>query len=208
MALELHDVTIAVAGRDLLRALTARVEPGRVLAVMGPSGSGKSSLLAWIAGTLEAPFTARGDVRLAGHSVATLPIQQRRIGLLFQDDLLFPHMSVRDNLLFALPGVERRARIAAADAALAEAGLDGFGERAPASLSGGQRARVSLLRALLAQPRALLLDEPFSKLDTTLRAQMREFTFTTLRERGVPTVLVTHDEADVPPAAQIVRLAI
>jgi putative thiamine transport system ATP-binding protein len=208
MALELHDVTIAVAGRDLLRALTARVEPGRVLAVMGPSGSGKSSLLAWIAGTLEAPFTARGDVRLAGHSVATLPIQQRRIGLLFQDDLLFPHMSVRDNLLFALPGAERRARLAAADAALAEAGLDGFGERAPASLSGGQRARVSLLRALLAQPRALLLDEPFSKLDTTLRAQMREFTFTTLRERGVPTVLVTHDEADVPPAAQIVRLAI
>jgi putative thiamine transport system ATP-binding protein len=207
MALELHDVTIAVAGRDLLRALTARVEPGRVLAVMGPSGSGKSSLLAWIAGTLEAPFTARGDVRLAGHSVAALPIQQRRIGLLFQDDLLFPHMSVRDNLLFALPGAERRARIAAADTALAEAGLDGFGDRAPASLSGGQRARVSLLRALLAQPRALLLDEPFSKLDTALRAQMREFTFTMLRERGVPTVIVTHDEADVPPAAQIVRLA-
>jgi putative thiamine transport system ATP-binding protein len=207
MALELHDVTIAVAGRDLLRGLTARVEPGHVLAVMGPSGSGKSSLLAWIAGTLEAPFTARGDVRLAGHSVATLPIQQRRIGLLFQDDLLFPHMSVRDNLLFALPDADHRARLAAADAALAEAGLDGFGERAPASLSGGQRARVSLLRALLAQPRALLLDEPFSKLDTTLRAQMREFTFTTLRERGVPTVLVTHDEADVPPAAQIVRLA-
>ena len=206
MALELRDVTIAVAGRDLLRGLTARVEPGHVLAVMGPSGSGKSSLLAWIAGTLEAPFAARGDVRLAGHSVAALPIQQRRIGLLFQDDLLFPHMSVRDNLLFALPGAERRTRVAAADAALAEAGLDGFGDRAPASLSGGQRARVSLLRALLARPRALLLDEPFSKLDTALRAQMREFTFSTLRERGVPTVLVTHDEADVPPAAQIVRL--
>jgi len=217
MALELHDVTIAVAGRDLLRGLTARVEPGHVLAVMGPSGSGKSSLLAWIAGTLEAPFAARGDVRLAGHSVAALPIQQRRIGLLFQDDLLFPHMSVRDNLLFALPAGQgptagsaadgRQARIETAEAALSGAGLNGFGPRAPASLSGGQRARVSLLRALLAQPRALLLDEPFSKLDAALRAQMREFTFTTLRERGVPAVLVTHDEADVPPAAQVVRLA-
>jgi putative thiamine transport system ATP-binding protein len=206
MALELHDVTIAVAGRTLLRGLSARVERGQVLAVMGPSGSGKSSLLAWIAGTLEAPFRASGDVRLDGHSLVALPIQQRRIGLLFQDDLLFPHMSVRDNLLFALPAGERSARIAVADAALSEAGLDGFGARAPASLSGGQRARVSLLRALLAQPQALLLDEPFSKLDAALRAQMREFTFATLHARGVPTLLVTHDEADVPPGAQLVRL--
>jgi putative thiamine transport system ATP-binding protein len=135
-----------------------------------------------------------------------VPIQQRRIGLLFQDDLLFPHMTVRDNLLFALPRGERHQRVAAADAALAEAGLAGFGERIPASLSGGQRSRVSLLRALLAQPRALLLDEPFSKLDAALRAQMREFTFATLRDRRVPTVLVTHDEDDVPTGAQVVRL--
>jgi putative thiamine transport system ATP-binding protein len=206
MALELHKVTIAVAGRALLRDLSARVAPGDVLAVMGASGSGKSSLLAWIAGTLGAPFEASGGLRLDGTSLADTPIQQRRIGLLFQDDLLFPHMSVRDNLLFALPAGERAQRIAAADAALSEAGLAGFGERLPSSLSGGQRSRVSLLRALLAQPRALLLDEPFSKLDTTLRAQMREFTFTTLRERSVPVVLVTHDAADIPPGAHVVNL--
>jgi putative thiamine transport system ATP-binding protein len=206
MALELHQVSISVADRTLLRGLSARVAPGDVLAVMGASGSGKSSLLAWIAGTLEAPFEAGGELRLDGARLAGTPIQQRRIGLLFQDDLLFPHMSVRDNLLFALPAGERAARIAAAEAALSGAGLEGFGDRLPSSLSGGQRSRVSLLRALLAQPRALLLDEPFSKLDTTLRAQMREFTFTTLRERRVPVVLVTHDAADIPPGAQVIHL--
>jgi putative thiamine transport system ATP-binding protein len=206
MALELDRVTIAVKGRVLVRELSARVEPGAALAVMGASGTGKSSLLAWLAGTLEAPFEASGSLRLDGLSLDGVPIQQRRIGLLFQDDLLFPHMTVRDNLLFALPRGERDQRIAVTEAALAEAGLAGFGVRMPASLSGGQRSRVSLLRALLARPQALLLDEPFSKLDTALRAQMREFTFATLRARRVPTVLVTHDEADVPVGAAVVRL--
>jgi putative thiamine transport system ATP-binding protein len=207
MALELVNVSIQVTGRPLVRALSARVAPGDVLAVMGASGSGKSSLLAFVAGTLEGPFETSGEVRLEGANVTALPIQQRRIGLLFQDDLLFPHMSVRDNLLFALPADgERTQRVASADAALAEAGLEGFGPRAPWSLSGGQRSRVSLLRALLARPRALLLDEPFSKLDAALRAQMREFTFATLRRRGVPTLLVTHDAADIPPGAQVFNL--
>jgi putative thiamine transport system ATP-binding protein len=206
MALELDAVTLRLHGRTLIASLTARIEPGAVLAVMGASGSGKSSLLAWIAGTLEAPFEASGRLRLDGRDLAALPIQQRRIGLLFQDDLLFPHMTVRENLLFALPSGVRAERIAAADAALAEAGLDGFGDRKPASLSGGQRSRVSLLRALLAQPHALLLDEPFSKLDTALRAQMRDFTFATLHARRVPVVLVTHDAADIPAGAQVVNL--
>jgi putative thiamine transport system ATP-binding protein len=215
--LELRDVTIAVQGRALVRGLQARVEAGAVLALMGPSGSGKSSLLAWIAGTLEAPFAAEGTLWLDGLPLHALPIQQRRIGLLFQDDLLFPHLSVRDNLLFALPArkgpapgsaaASRVERIAKAEAALAEAGLAGFGDRLPSSLSGGQRSRVSLLRALLAEPRALLLDEPFGKLDSALRAQMREFTFATLRQRGVPTLLVTHDSADVPPGAQVIALS-
>lgn len=206
MALELQQVSISVGGRSLLRHLSARVAPGDVLAVMGASGSGKSSLLAWIAGTLEAPFDASGELRLDGMKLTGTPIQQRRIGLLFQDDLLFPHMSVRDNLLFALPAGERAQRVATTESALHEAGLEGFGDRLPSSLSGGQRSRVSLLRALLAQPRALLLDEPFSKLDAALRAQMREFTFTTLRERCVPVVLVTHDAADIPPGAHVVNL--
>jgi len=207
MTLQLENVAIAVHGRTLIHGLSASIEPGSVLAVMGPSGSGKSSLLAWIAGTLEPPFEARGSLRLDGEELSTRPIQQRRIGLLFQDDLLFPHLSVLGNLLFALPAGERGTRVRAAEAALDEAGLAGFGPRLPGSLSGGQRSRVSLLRALLAGPAALLLDEPFSKLDAALRVQMRQFTFTALAARRVPTLLVTHDEADVPPGAQVIRLA-
>ena len=217
MTLQLEKVTIGVHGRTLIRDLSASIEPGRVLAVMGPSGSGKSSLLAWIAGTLEPPFESSGALRLDGVDVTSRPIQQRRIGLLFQDDLLFPHLSVLGNLLFALPAApraafkvaagDRRARMQAAEAALDEAGLAGFGPRLPGSLSGGQRSRVSLLRALLAAPAALLLDEPFAKLDTALREQMRQFTFATLAARRVPALLVTHDQADVPAGAQTIRLA-
>jgi putative thiamine transport system ATP-binding protein len=206
MTLQLENVTIALQGRTLMRDLGACIDAGRVLAVMGPSGSGKSSLLAWIAGTLEPPFVAHGRLRLDGTELSALPIQRRRIGLLFQDDLLFPHLSVLGNLLFALPAGERSARVRAAEAALEEAGLAGFGPRLPGSLSGGQRSRVSLLRALLAEPAALLLDEPFAKLDTALREQMRQFTFSTLAARRVPALLVTHDAADVPAGAQVIRL--
>jgi putative thiamine transport system ATP-binding protein len=206
MPLQLESVTISVHGRVLISDLSARVEPGQVLAVMGASGSGKSSLLAWIAGTLEPPFEASGKLRLDDADITNMPVQQRRIGLLFQDDLLFPHMTVRDNLLFALPAGDRRTRVQAAEQALDEAGLGGFGARLPASLSGGQRSRVSLLRALLAAPMALLLDEPFSRLDTALREQMRQFTFATLAARRVPALLVTHDESDVPADAQRIAL--
>ena len=206
MSLELDHVTITLHGRVLVPALCASVAPGQVLAVMGPSGSGKSTLLAYLAGTLEAPFTAHGAVRLNGREITALPAERRRIGLLFQDDLLFPHMSVLANLLFALPAGEQHARVRQAEAALATAGLAGFGPRKPASLSGGQRSRVSLLRALLAEPDALLLDEPFAKLDAALRQQMRDWVFGVLRERGVAALLVTHDSADVPAGAQCVEL--
>ena len=216
MTLQLDNVTIRVHGRALVSDLNARIEPGQVLAVMGASGSGKSSLLAWIAGTLEAPFSARGRLTLDGTDLADTPIQQRRIGLLFQDDLLFPHLSVLGNLLFALPAATRTASGSAAgdrggrerlaEEALEGAGMAGFGPRLPGSLSGGQRSRVSLLRALLAAPAALLLDEPFSKLDTALREQMRQFTFASIAARRVPALLVTHDAADVLPGAHCIRL--
>lgn len=207
MALELIDVSLSLPGRMLVAGLNARVAPGEVLTLMGESGSGKSSLLACIAGSLQPPLAARGEVRLDGRDLAVLPIEQRRVALLFQDDLLYPHMSVLQNLLFALPRAPRAERIARAQAALAEAGLEHFGPRRPHTLSGGQRARVSLLRALLAAPRVVLLDEPFSRLDAALRAQMREFVWNHLRRAGVCAVLVTHDVADVPPGGTVIDLA-
>ena len=198
------------------RSLAFAVAPGDVLTLMGPSGSGKSSVLAAIAGTLarkgqateDGPQGLRftGAIHLDGSDITPLPTAQRGVGLLFQDDLLFAHMTVAENLLFAVPPGPRKDRQCQVDAALAEAGLAGFGARDPATLSGGQRARVAMMRALLAQPRALLLDEPFSRLDAGLRTQFRSFVFDHLRARRIPAVLVTHDAADIADPAHVMHL--
>ncbi len=197
-ALRLEDVRISIGGRQLV-ALDARIAPGEVLTVMGPSGSGKSTLLAFVAGFLDRSFDASGRVLLGEAEVSRLPAEARRMGLLFQDPMLFPHLSVAGNLLFGVRSgtLQRRERV---EAALASAGLDGFGERDPATLSGGQQARVALLRVLLSEPRALLLDEPFAKLDQELRGEIRSFVFERARREGLPTLLVTHDPADAVAA--------
>ena len=201
--LRLREVRLRVGGGDLLAGFDLDVPPGAVTTVMGPSGCGKSSLLGYICGTLEPVFEAAGEVWLDGVAIHELPPERRRVGILFQDDLLFPHLSVGENLAFALPPWvrgrrERRARI---EAALDEADLPGFARRDPATLSGGERARVALMRALLAEPRALLLDEPFGKLDRVLRDRFRRFVFEHARAAALPTLLVTHDEADAAAAA-------
>jgi putative thiamine transport system ATP-binding protein len=201
-ALALRAVGIGLPGRTLIAGVSATVLPGEVLTVMGASGSGKSSLLAHIGGFLSAPFTATGDVTLAGRRLDTLPPHERRVGILFQDDLLFPHLSVAGNLMFGLPAhvAGRPQRLRAVEQALADADLEGFANRDPATLSGGQRARVALLRTLLSQPQALLLDEPFGKLDAALRDDFRRFVFAFARRAQLPTVLVTHDAADAAAA--------
>jgi putative thiamine transport system ATP-binding protein len=135
-----------------------------------------------------------------------LPTARRGIGLLFQDPLLFAHMTVAENLLFAVPPSPRAQRQEKVQQALQDAELAGYGERDPATLSGGQRARVALMRALLAQPRALLLDEPFSKLDAALRGQFRTFVFDHIRAQNIPAVLVTHDAADIADPALVLAL--
>ncbi|BCH20466.1 ABC transporter ATP-binding protein [Mesorhizobium sp. L-8-10] len=204
----LDHVSIRLDGRTLL-SVAGHVAPGAVLTVMGPSGSGKSTLLAYIGGFLDPAFSASGKVFVDDIELSALPAEDRHAGLLFQDPLLFPHMTVAGNVAFAMaPGLKgRQNRLALAEETLAGVGLAGLGERDPDTLSGGQKARVALARVLVSSPRLLLLDEPFSKLDQELRQQMRELVFTKAREARLPVVLVTHDQADAMAAGgSIVRI--
>jgi len=200
--LELKRVRIALNGTELIPETSLTVRPGEVVTVMGPSGSGKSSLLAYLCGTLAREFQAGGEVWIDGVEVTRFPVERRRIGILFQDDLLFPHMTVGENLLFAIPRSvkSRRQRRDRMRQALAEAGLAGTEARDPATLSGGQRARVALRRTLLARPHAVLLDEPFSSLDEELKASIRSFVFDHVRAQGLPTLMVTHAAEDAQAA--------
>lgn len=203
--LQLENIRISLEGKQLL-ALSAEISGGEVLTVMGPSGVGKSSLLAYLAGFLAPVFEASGLIRLDGEAINALPAEQRHVGLLFQDALLFPHLSVGGNLRFALPATvqDKEGRI---ERALTSIGLAGFAERDPETLSGGQRSRVALQRLLLSEPRAVLLDEPFSRLDSHLRREVREFVFGGLKAAGLPAIMVTHDAEDAEAAGgQVIRL--
>lgn len=199
--LRLDRLTITLDDRPLV-ALSLAIPGGEVATIMGASGSGKSTALAAITGTLPSGFRRTGRILLNGKDISDMPTRLRGVGLMFQDPVLFPHLSVGGNLAFALPAhvAGRSARRLRIDAALASAGLEGLADRDPATLSGGQKARVALLRTLLAEPAALLLDEPFSRLDADLRAQIRSFTFDRARAAGIPTLLVTHDIEDARAA--------
>ena len=195
-SLTLDNVRISLSGNELL-AVDFTVNAGEVVTIMGPSGSGKSTLLAWLTGNLPSAFAASGRALLNGNDISNLAPEKRRMGILFQDDLLFPHMSVGQNLSLGLRGSDRKSRIADA---LASVGLDGFEGRDPATLSGGQRSRVALMRMLLSEPKALLLDEPFGKLDAELRGQVRDLVFKHAKNQGLPVLMVTHDVADAEAA--------
>ncbi len=175
---------------NLLLSLPAlQVAPGEVLTLMGPSGCGKSSLLAALAGYCpKRPHPAGGDVTLGERRLTQLPPQARRIGMLFQDDLLFDHLTVAENLMFGMPASVKGhgTRREKAVAALAQVDLTNQADKLPGTLSGGQKARVSLLRALLAEPEALLLDEPFSRLDKPLRGAFRELVFAQIKALAIP----------------------
>ena len=199
MSLTLERVAIAFHSTELFAPLSLQVAPGEIATVMGPSGCGKSTLLAAVCGRLEPDFRLSGTIDLNGRQLNGVPMEARRVGILFQDDLLFPHLDVFGNMAFGLPqAMSRDQKKKQVAATLGAAGLSGFERRDIATLSGGQKARVSLLRALLAEPEAILLDEPFSKLDQQLRSAMREFVFEQITRMNIPALLVTHDRADAP----------
>lgn len=207
MSLELENISILKQGCAIFDPVTLVIRSGEIVTIMGPSGCGKSTLLSAVSGSLDPIFTLKGSVRLHGRDMSGLPMEKRNIGILFQDDLLFPHMDIAGNLAFAIKAKTSRAeQTQIIDKALKTAGLAGFERRDPATLSGGQKARISLLRSLLAEPSALLLDEPFSRLDQALKAKIRRFVFSQIKQMNVPALLVTHDPGDCPDGGRIFHL--
>lgn len=207
MTLALKHVTLTLSGQPLITNLSLTVTPGSILALMGASGCGKSSLLSFIAGTLGAPLESQGELWLNGVKINDTPVHKRGIGLQFQDHLLFPHMTVAENLAFGLPaGQSRAVRKARVKEALQACEMEHFGHHDPMTLSGGQRARISLMRTLLSEPAALLLDEPFSRLDPQMKKSFRSFVMGQIRRRAMATIMVTHDREDTVNADQLIQL--
>lgn len=198
VALRVTGAALAYGDTELVRDVNLSAASGELLALLGPSGSGKTSLLRAIAGFL--PLTA-GEIRFDGVRVNELPVEERQLGMVFQEHRLFPALTVYRNLEVCLTGTVT-ARVTAAEAAariaelLPALGLTGLEARFPAELSGGQQRRVALARALLVRPRLLLLDELFTGLDAPLRRELTELLRREQRSRGLTTVFVTHDEED------------
>jgi len=200
--------------RTLLQHLKFGVEPGQCLTLIGPSGVGKSALLAAIAGTLDMlaaddtpPLRCQAQVWLNGRCISGLPCHQRRVGLVWQHPTLFAHLTVAQNLLLAVPSGAKVQRLCQVSQALERAGLAGFESRHPATLSGGQASRVALMRALLAKPEALLLDEPFAALDPALRGQLRAWVLEQARTQAIPVLLVTHLAEDIADPQRVLELS-
>ncbi|WP_305841639.1 ATP-binding cassette domain-containing protein [Photobacterium leiognathi] len=207
MSFHINNVTITKPNGDvLLSSFSLYIAKGEIVTLMGPSGCGKSTLLNFIAGHLNPEFTAKGILTLNNQAITEVPAHLRNIGVLFQDDLLFPHLTVWENLAFALPnnikGNERKHQVLTA---LAQLELAELANAYPHQISGGQRARISLTRLLMAKPQLILLDEPFSKLDSTLRLQFRDWVFQQIQQASIPTLMVTHDKQDIPNDSQVVQ---
>ena len=205
--LEVDGVTVRFDGVTVLDGISLTVSDGEVVALLGPSGSGKSTLLRVIAGIL---VPDEGTVRLDGLDVGDVPTHRRDVGMVFQDNQLFPHRDVLANVAFGLKmaGVGREERNERADAWLARVGLAGFGTRPVTELSGGEAKRVALARTLIAAPRVVLLDEPLTGLDRELHDRLAVELGRILRDAGTTAVLVTHDPDEAATVAdRVVALA-
>jgi len=193
-ALELRQVSHRYGSLEALSEVSLSVAPGELVCLLGPSGCGKTTALRLAAGLEE---LQEGEIEIAGKAVARPgrqdPPEARGVGLVFQDFALFPHLDVSDNVVFGLRGAGAAERHARAAEMLRQVQLSDHAKAFPHTLSGGQQQRVALARALAPQPRVMLLDEPFSGLDVTLRREVRDQTLHILQDSGVASVMVTHD---------------
>nr|WP_319513244.1 ATP-binding cassette domain-containing protein [uncultured Cohaesibacter sp.] len=199
MSLQIKNISKYYGANLVLDAVSLDIEPGEFIALLGPSGSGKTTLLRTIAGL---QFAEGGTLSFDGEDITGLDARKRRFGMVFQNYALFEHMSVAENVAFGLKMRERSARPSAKDISrrvielLDMAQIGHLAERFPSQLSGGQRQRVALTRALAIEPRLLLLDEPFSALDTRVRKDLRSSLRSLQQQVGVGAILVTHDQEE------------
>ena len=190
-----------------VRSASLEVTTGHVHALLGPSGCGKTTMLRLLAG-FERPDA--GEVRIAGQIVANekhwVPPEKRKVGMVFQEYHLFPHLNVRENVAYGLPPEERRN--GHVDDVLKMVGLEDFARVAPHTLSGGQQQRVALARALAPRPQLLLMDEPFSNLDARLRVRLREEVRDILRRASMTSLFVTHDQEEALSISDMVSVMV
>jgi len=205
------EINVELSRRDFRLAVDV-VVPGHGLTVLlGPSGSGKSTLLRLLAGLepLSAGYIRHGaDVWLAGGKATALPVQKRRLGFVFQDYALFPHLNVFDNIAYGVKAKQRNSYSGIVYSWLQRLQLESLSQRFPHQLSGGQRQRVALARALATAPELLLLDEPFSALDSNLRHDMREQLRLLIESVPCPVIMVTHDLQDARTLADHVGVMV
>ena len=203
--IEIEDLYLSFGETDVLKGVNLTIEPGEFFAFLGPSGSGKSTLLRSIAGFGPKP---RGNIKIGGRDIVDLPPWKRNVGMVFQSYALWPHLSVRDNVAFGLrerkmPKAEIGPRV---ESALELVGLLHLADRMPNQLSGGQQQRIALARTVVIEPEVLLLDEPLSNLDASLRVQMRRELLALQRKLGLTTIFVTHDQEEANTTAD--RMAV
>lgn len=200
-----RNVRLSYGTTEVLKNVNLDIEPGEFFALLGPSGSGKSTLLRLIAGFNR---HQHGELLIDGKDVSGKAPWERNVGMVFQSYALWPHLTVWDNVAFGL--VERKVDKATirskVGAALEQVGLSAYGQRRPSQLSGGQQQRVALARTLVIEPQVLLLDEPLSNLDKTLRVQMRQELLDMQRRLGLTTIFVTHDQEEAMTTAD--RMAV
>ena len=183
--------------KPFIENLNIKVNDGKILTIFGSSGIGKSSLINVIAGVSENNLLFTGEIILNNKKITNILPEKRKIGLLLQDGVLFPHLNVEQNLIFGIKkNLTNKEKYLLINEHLINANMEGFENRYPNTLSGGQKARIACLRAILSEPDALLLDEPFLSIDPEQRNSFRLFVVNQIREKKIPCILVTHDESD------------